>query len=114
MRCAVGIFVLVCATFAVTRGEAVRRDLELRGVYWQVLPADVRAVKIDTKGRAWFEVDGSESVEQIKAQVTGVRLRHRDQSRLAWLEGVFHDGSTGNPWRVPMSESTAHASAAFR
>lgn len=49
-------------------------------------------------------------VEQIKAQITGMALRHRDRSRLTWLEGVFHDGSTGEPAEVRhLVEMARHA-----
>ncbi|MFG3061091.1 ATP-binding protein [Streptomyces sp. NPDC048231] len=47
-----------------------------------------------------FQLGRFSHVEQIKAQVAGMSLRHRDRSRLAWLEGVFHDGSTGEPAEV--------------
>ncbi|MEU1618789.1 AAA family ATPase [Streptomyces sp. NPDC005722] len=47
-----------------------------------------------------FQLGRFSHVEQIKAQVAGMTLRHRDRSRLAWLEGVFHDGSTGEPAEV--------------
>jgi hypothetical protein len=40
-------------------------------------------------------------------------LRHRDRSRLTWLEGVFHDGSTGEPAEVRhLVEKARHAIAA--
>lgn len=47
-----------------------------------------------------FQLGRSSQVEQIKAQVARIELRPRDRSRLAWLEGVFHDGSTGEPVEV--------------
>ena len=52
-----------------------RSDLISKSVYWQVLPSDVHDVKIDRAGRAWFELEGTASIEQIKRQVeTSMRL----------------------------------------
>ena len=69
MRQVIGIFVGIFASALAARGDAVRADLGLRNVYWQVLPSDVRAVKVDGKGKAWFELDGTDTVEQLKAEV---------------------------------------------
>jgi ligand-binding sensor domain-containing protein len=46
-----------------------RSDLIPKSVYWQVLPSDVRDVKIDRDGRAWFELEGLASVDDIKRQI---------------------------------------------
>src|SRR6185312_16093491 len=46
-----------------------RPDLLPRNVYWQLFPSDVRTVKNDRNGRPWFELDGTESIEQIKQQI---------------------------------------------
>ncbi len=47
-----------------------------------------------------FELGRFEQVEQIKARVAGAELDVRDRSRLAWLEGAFHDGSSSEPSEV--------------
>ncbi|HEY8751197.1 MAG TPA: hypothetical protein VIM11_24650 [Tepidisphaeraceae bacterium] len=62
-------FVLVFNAVALGAEASPRADLLMRQVYWQVLPSDVRGVKIDPAGRPWFEVDGTVSIEQVKAQV---------------------------------------------
>lgn len=47
-----------------------------------------------------FQLGRYAEVDQIKTEVRGMRLHARDRSRLAVLEGVFHDGSTGEPEEV--------------
>jgi streptogramin lyase len=69
MRQLAGAFVLLYAMVMIAHGDATRPDLLMRPVYWQVLPADVRSVRIDPTGRPWFELDGSESIEAIKSQI---------------------------------------------
>jgi len=67
------VLLLLLLVVAPLRGDDTasppRSDLNVRSVYWQVLASDVRSVTIDPGGRAWFELDGNASVEQIKAQV---------------------------------------------
>ena len=50
-------------------------------------------------------------VEQIRAQVVRRDLRPRDQSRLTWLEGAFHDGATSEPADVRHLVDLARAAA---
>ena len=70
MRQMIGIIVgVMFAAALAARGEAVRADLGLRNVYWQVLPSDVRAVKVDRKGRRGSRLDGTDTVDQLKAEV---------------------------------------------
>jgi DNA-binding CsgD family transcriptional regulator len=59
-----------------------------------------QAARLLSAAELGFQLGRFSQVEQIKAQVTGLSLRDRDRSRLAWLEGVFHDGSTGEPAEV--------------
>ncbi|GIH14890.1 ATP-binding protein [Rugosimonospora africana] len=59
-----------------------------------------QAARLLSAAELGYQLGRFGQVEQIKAQVTGMPLRARDRSRLAWLEGVFHDGSTGEPAEV--------------
>ncbi|GII59236.1 LuxR family transcriptional regulator [Planotetraspora thailandica] len=59
-----------------------------------------RAARLLSAAELGYQLGRFSQVEQIKAQVTGMTLRQRDRSRLTWLEGVFHDGSTGEPAEV--------------
>ncbi|MFF3562014.1 ATP-binding protein [Streptomyces sp. NPDC002574] len=59
-----------------------------------------QAARLLSTAELGYQLGRFSYVEQIKAQVTGMTLRRRDRSRLAWLEGVFHDGSTGEPAEV--------------
>ncbi len=56
-----------------------------------------RGARLISAAEIAFELGRFSHVEQIKGQVAGIALRPRDQSRLAWLEGVFDDGSTSEP-----------------
>jgi DNA-binding NarL/FixJ family response regulator len=59
-----------------------------------------QAARLLSVAELGYQLGRFRQVEQIKAQVAGMELRPRDRSRLAWLEGVFHDGSTGEPAEV--------------
>ncbi|MEU8234630.1 AAA family ATPase [Actinoplanes sp. NPDC048967] len=59
-----------------------------------------QAARLLSAAELGFELGRYHHVEQIKQQVSVMTLRDRDQSRLTWLEGVFHDGSTGEPAEV--------------
>jgi len=59
-----------------------------------------QAARLLSAAELGYQLGRYSQVEQIKAQVTGLALRPRDRSRLRWLEGVFHDGSTGDPAEV--------------
>jgi DNA-binding CsgD family transcriptional regulator/tetratricopeptide (TPR) repeat protein len=59
-----------------------------------------RAARLLSAAELGYQLGRFQQVEQIKAQVKGMTLRARDRSRLIWLEGVFHDGSTGEPAEV--------------
>jgi DNA-binding CsgD family transcriptional regulator len=64
------------------------------------LDPESQAARLLSAAELGYQLGRYSQVEQIKAQVTGMTLRPRDRSRLTWLEGVFHDGSTGEPAEV--------------
>ncbi|MFL6175587.1 MAG: LuxR C-terminal-related transcriptional regulator [Ornithinibacter sp.] len=47
-----------------------------------------------------YELGRFARVEQIRGQVATMPLSVSDRSRLTWLEGVFHDGSSSEPAEV--------------
>ncbi len=47
-----------------------------------------------------YELGRFARVEQIRGQVSRMPLTVSDRSRLTWLEGVFHDGSSSEPAEV--------------
>jgi DNA-binding NarL/FixJ family response regulator len=47
-----------------------------------------------------YELGRFADVERMRAQTSTMTLTTRDQSRLTWLEGVFHDGVSSEPWEV--------------
>ena len=47
-----------------------------------------------------YELGRYARVEQIRGQVATMPLSMSDRSRLTWLEGVFHDGSSSEPAEV--------------
>jgi len=86
-----------------------RSDLIPKSVYWQVLPSDVRDVKIDRRGRAWFELEGSSSIDDVKRQIEssasspapfirGARIMLFDSAGRIWVTPsaiVFKDHWSG-------------------
>ena len=62
--------------------------------------AEDQAARLLSAAELGYELGRFAQVEQIKSQVTRMALRPRDQSRLTWLEGVFHDGATSEPSEV--------------
>ncbi|WP_433053540.1 ATP-binding protein [Dactylosporangium sp. CS-033363] len=87
-------------------GNAQRRGAIASAVAWLERAAalspdpQAQAGRLLSAAELGFQLGRFGQVEQIKAQVAGVSLRPRDRSRLIWLEGVFHDGSTGEPAEV--------------
>ena len=83
--------------------SAFRRGALVSAVAWlqraAALSPDpaVRGARLLSAAELAFELGRFSHVEQIKRQVAGMALRPRDQSRLAWLEGVFDDGSSSEP-----------------
>ncbi|WP_226353708.1 hypothetical protein [Pseudonocardia sp. ICBG601] len=47
-----------------------------------------------------YELGRFGQVESITARVSGMPLRTRERSRLTWLRGAFHDGSTSEPAEI--------------
>ncbi|MFE0632863.1 ATP-binding protein [Streptomyces sp. NPDC058864] len=96
----------IAAELEQAAGNARRRGAISSAAAWleraAALSPDPRSQAARLLGTAelGFQLGRFSHVEQIKAQVAGMTLRHRDRSRLAWLEGVFHDGSTGEPAEV--------------
>ncbi len=56
-----------------------------------------RSSRLLSAAELGYELGRFGQVEHITAQVSQMPLRARDRSRLTWLEGVFHDGSTSEP-----------------
>ncbi|MEO5832620.1 MAG: BREX system ATP-binding domain-containing protein [Nakamurella sp.] len=100
-------------------GIAQRRGAIVSAVTWLERAAalspdpSVGAARLISAAELAFQLGRYGQVEEIKARVAQVVLRPRDQSRLAWLEGVFHDGSTGEPAEVRrlavLAEDALHA-----
>ncbi|MEV6297880.1 LuxR family transcriptional regulator [Actinoplanes sp. NPDC051861] len=96
----------VAAELEQAAGNAQRRGAIASAAAWLERAAALspdpqsRAARLLSAAELGFQLGRFSQVEQIKARVAGVTLRPRDQSRLAWLEGVFHDGSTGEPAEV--------------
>jgi DNA-binding CsgD family transcriptional regulator len=86
--------------------EARRRGAVSTAVTWLERAAalspdsDDRAARLLGAAELGYELGRFAQVEQITAQVSGMVLRTRERSRLAWLEGVFHDGSTSEPAEI--------------
>jgi DNA-binding CsgD family transcriptional regulator/tetratricopeptide (TPR) repeat protein len=59
-----------------------------------------QAARLLSAAELGYELGRFTRVEEIKALVTRMTLRPRDQSRLTWLEGAFHDGATSEPAEV--------------
>ncbi|WP_250006740.1 LuxR family transcriptional regulator [Actinoplanes sp. M2I2] len=96
----------VAAELEEAAGNAQRRGAIASAAAWleraAALSPDPRsqAARLISAAELGYQLGRYSQVEQIKAQVTGMTLRPRDRSRLSWLEGVFHDGSTGEPSEV--------------
>ena len=87
---------------AATRPVCERADLLARDVLWQALPSDVREVTIDRTGRAWFELQGEATIEQIKAQVErSVSLR----APYVVAAKIMLHGSRKRIWLLPRRQS---------
>ncbi|GAA3455837.1 ATP-binding protein [Dactylosporangium matsuzakiense] len=96
----------VAAELERAAGNARRRGAIASAAAWLERAAALSPDPQDRAGRLLsaaelgYQLGRHGQVEQIKAQVGGMDLRARDRSRLAWLDGVFHDGSTGEPAEV--------------
>ncbi len=108
----------IAAELEQAAGNAQRRGAVAAAAAWLERAAalspdpESQAARLLSAAELGYQLGRFSHVEQIKAQVTGMTLRHRDRSRLTWLEGVFHDGSTGDPQEVRHLVDTArHATA---
>ncbi|MEP7090436.1 MAG: AAA family ATPase [Nocardioidaceae bacterium] len=96
----------IAAELEKAAGNARRRGAVVSAVTWleraAALSPDptLRVGRLLSAAELAFELGRYSQVEDIKAKVVQMTLQVRDQSRLAWLEGVFHDGSTGEPAEV--------------
>ncbi|SNT66222.1 regulatory protein, luxR family [Asanoa hainanensis] len=96
----------IAAELEQAAGSARRRGAIASAATWleraAALSPDPRAqaARLLSAAELAYELGRFNHVEQLKAQVNATTLRHRDRSRLAWLDGVFHDGSTGEPAEV--------------
>jgi DNA-binding CsgD family transcriptional regulator/tetratricopeptide (TPR) repeat protein len=61
---------------------------------------DLRASRLLSAAELGYELGRFAHVEQITARVAGMTLRTRERSRLTWLEGAFHDGSSSEPSEI--------------
>ncbi|HEY2191575.1 MAG TPA: AAA family ATPase [Actinomycetospora sp.] len=59
-----------------------------------------RAARLIGAAELGYELGRFAQVEQIAGQVSGMDLPPRERSRLTWLEGAFHDGSTSEPAEI--------------
>ncbi|HEX5087828.1 MAG TPA: LuxR family transcriptional regulator [Nocardioides sp.] len=86
--------------------DARRRGAVATAVAWldraaALSPApESRASRLLGAAELAFELGRFDQVEEIKARVAGTELSLRDRSRLTWLEGAFHDGSSSEPAEV--------------
>ncbi|WP_250038331.1 ATP-binding protein [Paractinoplanes maris] len=96
----------VAAELEQAAGNAQRRGAIASAAAWLERAAALspdpgsQAARLISAAELGYQLGRFSQVEQIKAQLTGMTLRPRDRSRLSWLEGVFHDGSTGEPAEV--------------
>ncbi|MEV4133326.1 AAA family ATPase [Dactylosporangium sp. NPDC049742] len=96
----------IAAELEQAAGNAQRRGAIASAAAWLERAAalspdpQAQAARLLSAAELGYQLGRFDQVEQIKAQVAGVTLRPRDRSRLIWLEGVFHDGSTGEPAEV--------------
>ncbi len=96
----------VAAELEVAAGDARRRGAVATAVLWLERSAaltpdpETRSSRLLGAAEAAFELGRLDQVEELKARVAGAPLRTRDRSRLTWLEGAFHDGSSSEPTEI--------------
>lgn len=61
---------------------------------------DRRAARLLGAAELGYELGRFAQVGRITDQVTRMTLKTRERSRLTWLEGVFHDGSSSEPAEI--------------
>jgi DNA-binding CsgD family transcriptional regulator len=96
----------VAADLESAADDARRRGAGATAVVWLERAASLspdpgaRASRLLGAAELAFELGRFDQVEEIKARVAGTELQLRDRSRLTWLEGAFHDGSSSEPSEV--------------
>lgn len=96
----------VAAELETAASHARRRGAVTSAVGWLGRAAELspepesQASRLLSAAELAYELGRFTQVERFKSQVRDLPLRARDRSRLTWLEGVFHDGSTGAPGEV--------------
>ncbi|MBM7504680.1 ATP-binding protein [Agromyces aurantiacus] len=96
----------VAADLEQAAGRARRRGAVASAAAWLERAAALspdpasQATRLLSAAELSFQLGRFNEVERIKGQVAQMTLQTRDRSRLLWLEGVFHDGSTGEPAEV--------------
>jgi DNA-binding CsgD family transcriptional regulator len=100
--------------------DARRRGAVATAVAWLERAASLspdpgaRASRLLGAAELAFELGRFDQVEEIKALVAGTELQVRDRSRLTWLEGAFHDGSSSEPSEVRRLVGLARGATAER
>lgn len=108
----------VAAELELAAAEARRRGAYPTALTWLERAAALspdpldRAARLLSAAEVGFELGRFAEVERLKDQVTRMTLRPRDQSRLTWLTGAFHDGATSDPADVRhLVDLARHATA---
>ena len=70
-----------------------------------------RTARLLSAAEIGYELGRFSQVEQITGRLAVLPLHARDRSRLTWLEGVFHDGSTSAPAEIRHLVDLAHDAA---
>jgi DNA-binding CsgD family transcriptional regulator len=96
----------VAADLERAAADARRRGAAATAVVWLERAAALspdpgaRAARLLSAAEIAFALGRFEQVEEIKQRLAGTELQARDRSRLTWLDGVFHDGSSSEPAEV--------------
>jgi DNA-binding CsgD family transcriptional regulator len=61
---------------------------------------DDRAARLLSAAELGYELGRFAQVERITSRVAGMTLRPRERSRLTWVQGAFHDGSSSEPAEI--------------
>jgi hypothetical protein len=98
-----------CAVLAMTamwlvagplRAAGEREDLQPKPARWTDLPGDVRFVVVDHGGRAWFQIQGEATREEIKTQV-----ERAVTMKAPWVRGanLLLVDAQGRVWLSPLA-----------
>jgi DNA-binding CsgD family transcriptional regulator len=108
----------VAADLEQAAGHARRRGAIATAARWldraAVLSVDpaARTSRLLSSAELAFELGRFDQVDEIRSRVAGSELSVRDRSRLTWLEGAFHDGSSSEPSEVSRLVGLARAATA--